>query len=195
MAKKTEQDLLSLLKNNKQRRDSNELDINVDLSEEERDKTTVSVFDRANNLVAELKNFDFASCVKESREQNKKAINPSTFKAWFEDEKLPQDDEIVSITFRASDDKDDYERLILDLEILPKRLLYLNLLTQKIGTRLNLELYDYEGNLVDETQLHITAYGSASLMTPICLNHHSLLSTSYFNNPAYIFRCKATIIR
>lgn len=168
MAKKTEQELKSILKN----RGGNLVKgmfnktpkrhiVTFDGAEKP-DVTTVQVIDKKTDSVVDI--------INEIRKYNapkideKTFIRTSMFNARFEDENLPQKEEIDSITFKPAENDD---ILYIDVRFKPKRKLYFELLTTNLDEEpFIIEFFDRNGEVVDAVKLYLSTAKSA-LSKPI----------------------------
>lgn len=168
MAKKTEQELKSILRNRGENlvkgmfNKTPKRHIVTFDGAEKPDVTTVQVIDKKTDSVVDI--------VDEIRKYNapkideKTFIRTSMFRARFYDENLPQDEEIDAITFKPSENDD---ILYIDVRFKPKRKLYFELLTTDLDEEpFIIEFLDGSGKVVDTVKLYLSTAESA-LSKPI----------------------------
>ena len=158
LKKRTEKELIESLAHRK------DVIVSCDVNTNgETDKTSVSVFDSSQKLIKELK--DFKMPVKRER------ISATRFKARFENDELPQEDEIETLSFRQSEEG----ALQVIITFTPKRKMYFeNLLAHKIDNEaLCVEIRDLDNEKVEELEMLVSTANNA-LVNPIIFDRNML---------------------
>lgn len=183
MAKKTEQELRSILKGREEKRDYlkgvfgdiKKRVVTFDKAADGKDVGKVTVFSKDKEIIDELANY-----ASHCENPDKKNISKKSFKAYFENEDFPQDDEILAVKFRPSEDGDD--KLYVDITFAPKRKLYFNLLTEEICDEpFIIEVNNKDGEKVDEVKIYLTT-ASFALSTPVEFAHNRTFAQSLLND-------------
>lgn len=156
LKKRTEKELIESLAHRK------DVTVGCDINTSgETDKTSVSVIDSSQKLIKELK--DFKMPMKLER------ISATKFKARFENDELPQEDEIETLSFRQSEEG----VLQVIITFTPRRRTYFkNLLVYKISNEiLRVEIRDLDNQKVEELVMFVSTTNNA-LVNPVILDRN-----------------------
>jgi len=169
MAKKTENELRSILQN----RDKKRVVVSFDKGQEGGDLSGVWLHDREKKVVDEISSY------KGIPEKNTEDISKSNFKAYFENKELPQNDEISAVEFMQDKDAD---ILYVRITFTPKKSIYWNLLINDVNEEpFVVELNNKNGITVDKFTIYLKQRASA-LNTPIVLKKHKTYVQSFIED-------------